>query len=336
MKHINRRNTQQGMTLIEIMIAMLIGAFLLGGMIQIFTSTNQTYRMQNNMSRLQENGRFAMDFITKDIRMADYWGCVKTGLSKVTNNIDSTGTGYDADIHGFGAGLNGANGTAAVSAALDAPDTITLRGLLGNGIEVGIPYMGTNAAALHISANNGLEQADVVVVSDCSQADIFQITNASPSTSGTAVHNAGNAVAPGNATHSLSKRYGKGASISKVATTIYSIQTGQSGRNGLFRSINGDNDELVEGVENLQIVYGVDANLDGTADYYVPAGASGLNTATLWGQVISVRVTLLFASLDDNLTSRAIDYAYNGATGTPTDRRLRRVFSSTITVRNRL
>ena len=63
------------MALIEIMIALLIGAFLLGGVLQIFVSSKQTYRMQEGLSRLQENGRFAMDFLARDIRMAGFWGC---------------------------------------------------------------------------------------------------------------------------------------------------------------------------------------------------------------------------------------------------------------------
>ena len=70
---INRHQT--GMTLIEIMIALLIGAFLLGGVLQIFIGSKQTYRMQEALSRLQENGRFAIDFIGQDIRMTSYWGC---------------------------------------------------------------------------------------------------------------------------------------------------------------------------------------------------------------------------------------------------------------------
>jgi len=52
----------------------------MAGVIQIFLSAKQAYRLQENLSRLQENGRFAMDFITKDVRMAGYAGC----SSKVT------------------------------------------------------------------------------------------------------------------------------------------------------------------------------------------------------------------------------------------------------------
>ncbi|MDO9240573.1 MAG: prepilin-type N-terminal cleavage/methylation domain-containing protein, partial [Methylicorpusculum sp.] len=69
------RPKQSGMTLVEIMISLLIGAILLGGVLQIFISTKQTYRMQEGLSRLQENARFAMEFLTFDIRMAGYQGC---------------------------------------------------------------------------------------------------------------------------------------------------------------------------------------------------------------------------------------------------------------------
>ena len=53
---------QRGLTLVELMVAMLLGVFLIGGVMQIFISSKQTYRMQENLSRLQENGRFALDF----------------------------------------------------------------------------------------------------------------------------------------------------------------------------------------------------------------------------------------------------------------------------------
>lgn len=66
---------QAGLTLVEIMIALLIGLFLIAGIIQLFINTKQTYRLQEALARLQENGRFAMDFIGRDIRMAGYKAC---------------------------------------------------------------------------------------------------------------------------------------------------------------------------------------------------------------------------------------------------------------------
>ena len=64
MKKTRLKTRQHGFTLIEIMIALVLGAFLIGGVLQIFLSSKQTYRMQDNLSRIQENGRFAMEFIS--------------------------------------------------------------------------------------------------------------------------------------------------------------------------------------------------------------------------------------------------------------------------------
>ena len=128
-----------------------------------------------------------------------------------------------------------------------------------------------------------------------------------------------------------------------VSATTYSIQTGAGGQpaffvkndtivNGVVTS--GTAQELVEGIENMQIFYGVDTNTphDG-ANYYVSANQV---TTSAWPNVISVRISLLAAS-DDNLSSQAVDYTYNSTTATtPTDLKIRRVFNATIAIRNRM
>jgi type IV pilus assembly protein PilW len=53
-------------------------------------------------------------------------------------------------------------------------------------------------------------------------------------------------------------------------------------------------------------------------------------------KVVSIRVSVVVRSMNDGLAAQPIDYKYNGATVTPTDRRIRRVFTSTIALRNRL
>lgn len=68
----NRR--QHGMTLIELMVALAIGAFLMIGAITVFMQSRTTFRVTESLSRLQENARFALEAIEPDIRMAHYWG----------------------------------------------------------------------------------------------------------------------------------------------------------------------------------------------------------------------------------------------------------------------
>ena len=63
---------QYGLTLIEIMVALVLSLFLIAGVIQLFLGSKQTYRFHDALSRIQENGRFAINAMAADIRMADF------------------------------------------------------------------------------------------------------------------------------------------------------------------------------------------------------------------------------------------------------------------------
>lgn len=63
---------QQGMSLIELMIALVLGLLLIAGILQLFLGVTQTFRQNETLSRIQENGRFSLDFIAQDIRSAGY------------------------------------------------------------------------------------------------------------------------------------------------------------------------------------------------------------------------------------------------------------------------
>ncbi|MEQ1486712.1 PilW family protein [Methyloglobulus sp.] len=236
---------QQGFTLVEIMIALLIGVFLLGGVMGVFLNTKQTYSVQEALSRLQENGRFAMDFLAKDIRMADYRECLTTlPLADAVSGTDN-----DTDpANGF----------------LDGSDSITI-------VWSEVPCLPPSAVT-------------------------------------------------------VPRTYGITDSM------------------GLYQNTNLN--VLVEGVENMQIQYGVDSDIDistgvpkggdGTANYYVDGTAANFPDWQHWAQIVSVRVSLLLQTVDDNIASEPLPYTYNGATFTPGDRRIRRVYTSTIALRNRI
>ena len=104
-----------------------------------------------------------------------------------------------------------------------------------------------------------------------------------------------------------------------VSTITYTVQTGAGGQPALFKNDGTTTRELVEGIENMQILYGADTNIDSTPNYYVSAGTVGLSMA----QVVSIRIALTVRTIDGNLTT----------TG---DGRIRRNFTSTIALRNRL
>jgi len=321
----NYSKNQTGMTLVELMVAMTLSLVILAGVIQVFISSKQSYRLNDAMSRVQENGRFAINFLVKDIRMAGFYGCA-SGTTP-TNHVNSAGS-YD-----YGGppieGTDGASGTA---------DTLIIRAATPSDILL-TASMPLVSADLKTTSPSGLAEGDIIMVSDCASSDVMQITGPSgtgPSDTGNVVHNTGVGT-PGNATKNLSKAYGTDAVVMKMNEFTYSIQTGASGQPALFRNNNnGTAMELVEGVDNMQILYGVDTDADSNKVANIYSDATTVDAANNWNNVVSVRISLLLQTIDDNVASSEIDYFYNGVNNSPTTgRKLRRVFTTTINVRNR-
>ncbi len=81
---------QEGFTLVEMMIAITLSLILLAGVLQIFLSSKTTYTVQEGLSRLQENARFALGTVTQSVRMAGYPGCMYLGNLAVRNTATPT------------------------------------------------------------------------------------------------------------------------------------------------------------------------------------------------------------------------------------------------------
>ena len=237
-RHIGKLHPlQHGVGLVEILVAMAIGLLLTAGVIQIFTGSRQTYRVQENLSHLQENGRFALIQLGNILRMTGF-------------KTDPTDT------------LTFATGAIAGTETAGSPDQIS------------VSFQGAS--------------------------------------DGTTIDCLGNTVA-----------------ASAVVVNQFSIDNNSALR--CLSTTNPNPQPLVENVEDMQITYGVDANGTGSANYYVDA-----NSVTNWSQVVSLHVSLLLRSQEDNLAPVAQTYQYNGAATTAADSRLRTVFNTTIALRNLL
>ncbi len=81
---------QRGLTLVEILVAIVISTFLIAGVIQLFISSKQTYRSYDALSRIQENGRFALEAMSRDIRAAGYYPTTTTTTTTTTTNPPTT------------------------------------------------------------------------------------------------------------------------------------------------------------------------------------------------------------------------------------------------------
>jgi type IV pilus assembly protein PilW len=187
-----------------------------------------------------------------------------------------------------------------------------------------------------------------VVAANCVEATVFQVTAINPGPA--LAHATGGGCTPGNATNTLGTTFdpGLGSEVARVSTKSYYIRdTGASGRPALWRQVGPDPaQELVEGVERLEIRYGI---CTGTGAARSVDPAIGYVTADVvnppppqpnrWPDVCSVRIDLLLASLEDNLVTipqTIVFPADTGITITATDRRLYQGFSTTVGIRNRL
>ena len=83
------RGRQLGLSLIELMVAMGIGALLIFGATQVYVNSRNSYGVNENVTRLQETARYAMSVIEPDVRMSNFWGLLK-GAGAVTNQAPQT------------------------------------------------------------------------------------------------------------------------------------------------------------------------------------------------------------------------------------------------------
>lgn len=315
--HISQR--QHGLSLVELMVAMAISLILLAGVLQIFLGSKQSYRVNENMSRIQESGRFAMELMARDIRMAGYQGCpsMETVIPNIIADPPPTeGFGIDTVVGGRNdvaagttlGGLTIDTGTDTISVQFASPESVNLSGNLG-----------TMNANIQLSGNPaGWNANDVLFITDCTAIDIFRSTNVSSGASGTTIAHSTAA----NTTNFLSKLYGTDAMVMSYGSYTYFVSGGS-----LYRNANA----LIDGVLDMQILYGEDTSGDKAPDQYVTADDVGN-----WERVVAARVSLLLVGPDNNITTTNQTVLYNGADRTVDNRRLAKVFTTTIGMRNRL
>lgn len=402
---------QQGLTLVELMIAISLGIFLTWGAIQAFLTGKQTYTLQQALSRIQENARMTQELMGYDIRSSGSYGCASgknVGIyaeKPISAQDYALGVRSDSIKYAWVSGLTGtshtpilgeSNSTAErnfafatfavnnVSGAANADTT-----LLANlnpaplaGTDVLITHNATNEGAYVLSGstktqltvpNRNFLRTDLLALTDanCRQLFIFQPTIPVTAAGGN------NVVTYTTPTPTLSgfpdpiwgskNLWDAGATLMRLSSTIYYIANNAAGVPSLYRRVwngtpavpTGASDELLNGVENLQIDVGIDTDNDGVVNTYVTPNAVTVAQWNAWNDsnqdgdiqegprvlpdvpphieqnVVAIRYSLLLRS-EDQLLETPQAYTYNGVVTTPADRRLRQVVTSTVGIRSRL
>ena len=349
MKQISKRR-EEGLSLIELMIALLIGSILILGVTQVFGASRAAYQLSEGMSRVQENGRFALDYLQRDLRMAGHFGCVNDQARRqvAADALDSHFTGAALN---FGYSVQGYDNASPAGVTLSpervaGTDSIVLRFLRGNGVPItAIDASGVNvnAAKWSVLTDGGVATPNMFGIADCAFADVFAASSVNAG--------AGRVVVP--ATVNLG-RYGASpeggpAMLYRADAMVYYIGQGAGGQPSLWRArINADNsvtsEELVEGIEDLQFRYGLDQGTAAKPTGYIAtqAAASGVgNSEDAWRLVGQVQVALLAVSPNPAASAQATrdegrPALFGVAASLPADGRYRTAYETTIALRNRL
>lgn len=336
---------QQGLTLAEMMVAMTIGLVLLGGVVTVLLSSKNTYRVNEALARMQENARYAFQVLSRDVRMAGYRGCAG-GTTLVFNTLDNATDFWgrmEQSLEGFEAGNT--TWSPALPAGINQPlkgqDLLVLRGVEGSHAKVAVHD--PDKRELEIKARKdfwrGLKDDSIVLVSNCSKTTVFKVNgfncflkDEDEDESADCENRNDNKLVYGEILYEGSiggpfnkNNYGE---IVRINTKVYYIRKKPDAVSSLYVKRGDYNaEELVEGIEGMQIEYG--EREEGVLTYRTADQVGD------WNNVVSVRIDLLMQSIEDGITTQPQRYKFSGQDFTATDRRLRQSFSTVISLRNR-
>ena len=374
------RRRQQGLSLVELMISLTMGAMITAGVVRLFSANSEAYRVLQGQARMQESARFAMEFLRRDVENAGRLGCnsnLDPDDATFYFNQVALPPPFEYDIHtAFVQGYEGQAGGAWLPAPgvrelpgksggadtrvflkrtgiktdkiLQGTDILVFRGIERTDMFNYLESSMTTASQKDIKVVRpadgvdglGFVEDELVLIHDCEKATLFQVTDITD-TDPIVLSHATGVRDWSNASDHLTtlNTYQTDAAVSAVVTSIYYIAPG-AGQNrsgstplSLWRKQGiASPVELVEGIEDLQILYGI-----GNAGFparYVTANQIGDR------QIYTVRVSLVANTIDDvggtvsTTHGCKVQTCYDGEAVNGIDGLQRRTFTQTVALRN--
>lgn len=315
-----------GVTLVELMVALAIGSFLIIGAVQIATQSRHAFRVNDSIARVQETAQFVMDTLESDLRMASNWGMLSRG-----DAIEGRSLPANSDP------LN----------LLPASGTIVDDCDPDWAIDLGHPIEGSN--------NDAAFPCDTTPHGEQPQSDTLTVRRASVDPVNPAALVAGRLYVQSTRTKGLlfdddavppgfTSATGDTETHALVVNTYYVapdstlIPGVPTLRRKTLTEVGGaavmQDQEVAPGVENLQVQFGLDVDLDGAVDRYVNPGDALLDDPS--NRVLTARIWLVVRSIDPEI-GIADDSSYTPADadlGQPDDQYRRLQVSKTILLRN--
>jgi len=338
-----KQDLQQGVSLVELLVSMVVTLIVLGGVISVVTTSRSTFINEQEASFMQENARFAMEMLARDVRMAGSKGCAPDSGTWYVDAIDLDGL-YGIDgIEGFEADATPIGGPAGV-------DAVVVRYADPNGA---IPITGhvvSSGSNLFSTASaTGFSNGEKLFVVDasCRHYAYFEATTASANAANVTQGSSGNNCqvrllaeiddSDCSRASPSARPYRPGSQIMPFYIAGYFVDDSvviagvPALKRRVFTASGQRTEELAQGVESMEVVYGVDESFDPAEELEVEVYLSA-SEVTNWQAVSSVRFVLVLRSQSEFFDSdRAVtlnDTDYN-------DRFLRQLVTTTVQIRNR-
>ncbi len=294
------------MSLVELMIALLIGLLLSAAIITVYLSNKKTFWDTEAAAALQENSRFAATLITDDIRSAGFYA---DSYAKSVTNIDvgpiASGScnnlefNYQQPISGAVTELGCMSG----KAYKNGTDILLVKGTRMTPATVfthsGGSYKTYMVATSFEDSEHYIAQADLDKKAHDSEVHEF-------------FHHVYFISQEEGAVFPQLKRLSQKVNSSGTAT-VWVTET------------------IADGIEDLHYYFGVDTDNDGAANQYLAT-----EDMSSWDNIVAVKIFMLSqATISDPSFTGGKTYLYGKRTAyTPTDRYHRKLYETTITIRN--
>lgn len=330
------RGHQIGLTLVELMVSLALGLVLLTAVSILFVQHNQHQAELDRSNRLIDNGRYAMDLLAENIRLAGYYGEFDlTGITPPAALPDPCKlSGGTADLDEIRSGIGfpiQAYDAANTATAAVGPASCGLTNVKPGSDILVIRRAATTATAQAAVPNPGNTTVYIQGTRCETDAALFRVDTNAGSLD---LKGLGCAVLPL-------------APVSRMLTQVYYVSTENKAGDGIptLKVVElqtdgtfSDPTSLVEGIELLQFSYGRDdGTIDGAPDAY--ESCAGTDCDLLWDDMVSVKVYMIARNNDTSpgyADSRSYDLG-PGGTYTPTgsDRQFKRqAYTQTVRLMN--
>ena len=322
-----------GFTLIELMVAMLLGLIVIGGVISVFLAGQQTYRTNEALGDVENGSRTAFELLARDIRNAGLTGC-DSSSGRVANVVNPPSPWY-ANWNSALIGYDDATADPALSGLttnkpVAKTSSVHVISTANSDITVSQTPSSDSASFKINAATTELSTGDLVMICDFDHAAILQITKYNGDTN--VVHDSGNNGTPGNCSKGLgyptactsangdAYAFPPNSRVAVLTAAIWYIGTNPLNGSSLYRVTVGHGSngtpstpqEMVRNVTDMQI------------KYLQPPGTNFDTAAkmTNWATVNAAQISLKLQSTNARASTNS--------------QPLIRSFTSTTTVRNRV